>query len=627
MGSEMYIDGRLIGTAQAISGANDSFERISDCAIMWHRHTDAPVTDMCMRFVAYYSCEWSMMPAIQYDGNRCFIKDYYEVRSESKLLNEKHTFPHRTYVKGGIDDITGKPNRVSWMRMSIPAATYSEGSGLNIGMFLPPECMEGAASLYTQDENTVHEVLWPEQDGPLPLYMNGEWIDNFSVDAPAKSDFAAVLVLSADEQPRAGYRHMLSCAWNMYKKDLPLIHTPQELWDLGVDYAKQLYTREDDGFCGFSIGFTWQNGAWKKRNEQKYEIGWCGQNASLANSLLTHAIMTGDAQAEQMGFDVLDSWINATRPNGLIPTHYDDNMYCNGFDKTVDACNLGTAAVQFFESYALSQKLGKPRESYRDMALRICDFACRVMSPDGRIGKSWLESNLEPAVKDGSTGAFLTMALCDAASLTGKSKYMDSAKLSCAYYNRSLSENGYTTAGALDVFTIDKESSIPILKSNMMLYRLTGESCYLRKAEDAAWYLSTWQWHYSRRAPADSIFAQVGYDLYGGTAVSIHGGMDPYALFYVNDLVDLSEYTGNAEWLERAHAIWVHGQQCISDGTLVVDGKLPRPRGSQDESAATAYGEKANATSQWLVAWPTAFRLEELRSILPTWGKWRGREL
>ena len=52
-------------------------------------------------------------------------------------------------------------------------------------------------------------------------------------------------------------------------------------------------------------------GKWlRKRRYNKYEIGWCGQNALLANELLCEAIKhPEDIEARRMGFAVLDSWI------------------------------------------------------------------------------------------------------------------------------------------------------------------------------------------------------------------------------------------------------------------------------------------------------------------------------
>lgn len=61
-------------------------------------------------------------------------------------------------------------------------------------------------------------------------------------------------------------------------------------------------------------------------------------------------------------------------------------------------------------------------------------------------------------------------------------------------------------------------------------------------------------------------------------------------------------------------AIWYNGTQGVSDGTLVVMGKV-RPAGSQDEGFFhTRWADDFNV-SQWLVAWPGAFRLEVMRKI------------
>ena len=225
-------------------------------------------------------------------------------------------------------------------------------------------------------------------------------------------------------------------------------------------------------------------------------------------------------------------------------------------------------------------------------------------------------------MQEGTTGAFLTWALCEYARRTGRGDVLEACERSMRYYARTLTENGYTTAGALDIFTIDKESCMPLLKSALALYELTGKDEYLRHAVDAAYYLSTWQWHYNRPVRPGSLYDAMKFKLFGGTAVSIHGDMDPYALFYVNDLLKLSEITGDVRWTERAAAAWRHGQQCISDGDYVLDGKAPRPRGAQDESSATGgFGWFDDAPSQWLVAWPTAFRLEVMRKWLDESGR------
>lgn len=622
-GTEIYLNGCLAGLAEAAQQAEDTFVMVEDGVVCWKRTVDTPIENMTMRFITSYPSRYQMVPALQYDENNCFyIKDYEDVRNAAlpEEKREKHKTP--TYFIGNRDPETGEPWRFIWHRASIPGATYSEGETLSVGMFLPPDQLDGACSLYTEGEHTVHALLWPEQDSRLKNFSDPE--KHVKKPEP-RCLFQAMLVFSPVSEPRVAWHDLLSAAWKQYYVLKAPSRNYDDLWNLGISYAKLLYTEEEDGFKGFSIGFTWE-GKWVKRKQQKYEIGWCGQNASLANSLLAHAAMTGDTDAKEKGLAVLDSWIAAQKPTGLIPTHYDDNMYTNGFAKTVDACNLGTAAVQFFEAAQRAAALGCQRPQYTEMACRICDFALKVMDENGRIGKSWLESDLSPAVKQGTTGAFLSMALCEGARRTGKASYLEAAKKSCRYYIRELNENGFTTAGALDVFSIDKESSIPLLKGNLMLYSLTGEREFLENAEKAAWYLSTWQWHYTRKYPKGSLLETMGFDTFGGTAVSIHGGMDPFALSYIHEIRDLAELTGNFQWKERANGIWRHGQMCISDGSMVVDGKDPRPVGSQDESVnLTLSAHHENSPSQWLVAWPTAFRLEALRRILPQEGDRKDR--
>lgn len=622
-GTELYLNEQFVGQAEAFAGAKDSFVMVEDGVVCWKRTVKEPIERMTMRFIAPYASGYQMVPALQYDGNNClYIKDYVDVRNAALPEDEREERRAPTYFAGNIDPETQEPWRFIWHRASIPGATYSEGGSLSTGMFLPPDQLDGACSICTKGNSTIHELLWPEQDSRLKDFSEPEK----HIKKPrARREFRAMLVFAPVSEPKTAWHALLGAAWRQYYILKAPSRSYEELWNLGISYAKLLYTEEPDGFKGFSIGLTWK-GKWVRRSEQKYEIGWCGQNASLANSLLAHAAMTGDEEAKAKGLAVLDAWIAATKPTGLIPTHYDDNMYTNGFAKTVDACNLGTAAVQFFEAADRAAALGCERPQYDEMARRICDFALKVMDGDGRIGKSWLESDLSPAVRQGTTGAFLSMALCEGARRTGNTAYLEAARRSCRYYIRELSENGFTTAGALDVFSIDKESGIPLFKGNLMLYSLTGEREFLENAEKAAWYLSTWQWHYTRDYPKGSLLETMRFDTFGGTAVSIHGGMDPFALNYVHEMRDLSELTGNAQWTQRANGIWRHGQMCISDGSMVVDGKDPRPAGSQDESVSlTLSSYHENSPSQWLVAWPTAFRLEALRRILPEEGDRRGR--
>jgi hypothetical protein len=112
------------------------------------------------------------------------------------------------------------------------------------------------------------------------------------------------------------------------------------------------------------------------------------------------------------------------------------------------------------------------------------------------------------------------------------------------------------------------------------------------------------------------MLKQLNYDTFGGTTVSTqHHHLDPYGCAFVNSWLRLAELTGKDIWRQRAQAVWANGTQTISDGSLVIAGKL-RPAGSQGEAFYhTHWGDEPFTANDWLVAWPTAFRLRTLRTL------------
>ncbi len=424
----------------------------------------------------------------------------------------------------------------------------------------------------------------------------------------------AFLTFHAYTEPRTSWRMMLEEAWRMQKRPVRAWYDPERIWELGMAYAKEGLWAEDGDFRGFAIGRKWNGEKWIQARH--YEIGWCGQNASLANSMLADYLNSGNEDSLHRGLAVLDGWTAGGRlPNGMIHCHYDYVLLFKPEEREVqDACNLGTAALNLFEAEQLARRCGVERPIYRETALGICDFVLSVQSPEGRIGKSW-KNDGTPHDPEGTVGCFLVPPLVKAYELTGNEAYLLGAELGYRFYMRELLDNGYTTAGALDTYCVDKESAIPLLKAGLALFRVTGKKTYLEWAEHAAWYLATWQWHHTVGYDAGTGLGSIGYDTFGGTAVSTqHHHIDPFAVAFVEDWLELAALTGNTMWRDRALAVWANATIGISDGSLMVKGKL-RPEGSQGEGYFhTRWGEPFDI-SEWLVAWPTAFRLEVLRRV------------
>jgi hypothetical protein len=541
-----------------------------------------------------------MIPAVSYNGN------LWGRGNEPKGAAENGSW--RTY---------------SFRRTAIPGATYSEGERFAVATWSDtPTGEDGdfSCSLAPEDTHTTHRIIWPEEEWPTVYSDRDRYAEGYRKHVSLKKGDVVTLTLylsvNAVEPDHRAVRHFLRTAWDAAEKPVIPVFDARKLWDLGVRYAAESLWAEEGSFRGFSIGLLPDGEkGWKQRDGGKYEIGWCGQNASLANSLLTDYIKHGNAESLDKGLAALDTWANnCPLPNGLFVTHYDYILDSRG-SGVMDACNLGMAAMNFFEAADLTRAAGVDRPLYERIACGICDFVKADQQPEGTYARGWTPDG-NCFLREGGIGCFLTPPMLEAFRRTGDSSYFASAARAYDYYLQELKTDGYTTAGALDTWCIDRESAAPLLRASLMFYDLTGDPVYVDNAEFVSCYLSTWLWHYQGVYPADDNFTVYRYSTFGATSVSAqHHHLDPYALLWVCDWMRLANLTGDRRWMEKAQAVWRNGCQLVSDGTLEINGRI-RPAGSQNEAyfeSSWAFSESKMRINSWLVAWPGAFRMETLR--------------
>lgn len=612
-------EGITLAKIAGAEGVTDTFTELEEGVWEWTRRTAEPVNRMEMAVEFGYQPSFWMVPAVNYNGNG-FGKS-----------GDAFSFFHEDDEYSGMG-MDGKPWTYGFDRCSVPAAVYSEGNGIggalmadgtdrcSCSMNVAGNTDDGSADTTEAAGgcnaakgcgHAVHTLHWPLTEGPKVLWR--DWQDEYRENMEPRQEFRACLLLQKKEDLKYGYDKLLDFAWRKLAVIPECEWDQEQLWKAEISYAKRLWEKNEDGFCGFNIGMNWKEelNDWGRQKEHKYEIGWCGQNASLANSLLIHYLRYQDQEALDMGAAVLDSWAKYAWNGKVFRTHMDNTSGGTARDVAVDACNLGTAAVQYFNAADLAVKCGLNKPAWLETAVAICDFALEKQEPNGRFAKSWdFSGNVAQA--EGTVGCFLVPALVKAWQVTGEEKYLESAEKAYAYYRQELLQNGYTTAGALDTFCVDKESAMPLLMAGIDLYEMTKKDSYLEDAVRAAWYLSTWQWHYNIPFPEGTLLNELAYKTCGTTAVSTaHHHLDAYALCYCRQLHKLAELTGNDQWEERANAVFNNSTQLISDGTLTVFGKT-RPLGSQDEGMLHTRWGREYSVSQWLVAWPCAFRLQNL---------------
>lgn len=544
-----------------------------------------------------------MIPAVNYNGNN---------------------WGRGKEPKGAKAD--GQWRSVSFRRTPIPGAMYSEGNSYAAATWAEaPKSLKDnfSCSIQPDESQTSHVYLWPEEEMPVTYANRDRFEPGWRQTCPLKKgetvELQIYIHIAPVQEEHKAMRSFLTKAWEMAPKPQIEVFSPEKLWELGIRYAKESLWAEEGPYKGFSIGLVLDGeGKWKQRPGWKYEIGWCGQNASLAISLLRDYQKTGSKESLDKAIATLDTWTKCLLPNGLFVTNYDNILY-NNPGGSIDACNLGTAAVNYFEAFDVAKECGVERPEYERIAYSICDFVVSDQQENGCYAKGWTPDG-KAIYREGTIGCFMVPAMIEAYRRSGNQKYLDSGLKAYKHYLKELKENGFTTAGALDTWCIDKESSISLLRSAVRLHRLTGSAEYIEDAVAVSYYLSTWLWHYDEIYPEGDNFTEYGYHTFGATSVSVqHNHLDPYALYWVPEWMELSELTGDEQWKEKAMAIWRSSSQLVSDGTLQINGHV-RPAGSQNEayfecSWGFSSGDNNKRINDWLVAWPGAFRLETLRRL------------
>lgn len=518
-----------------------------------------------------------------------------------------------------------KPWKFGSHRSGIPGGMYAQNEEASFGMWGEPENPMGFCCFLEETEagGILMNLQFPEEEGPA-IYCARDTYENTVFREPflfSGKEIRLKVMLVLHERERAyDYHFFLDAAWKYLKEKSDPIRTRREAMDLGMEFIRESAFFRQGDFSGFCMGLTWSQGKWIQKRDY-LEIGWVGQNASLAVSLLYQYAIVKDKEALDLGLEILDCWaFRAVLPNGLFRCRFDRILkygkHSEQEEERNDAANLYSVVEEYLEAYRLLKRFGIERERYRELALGICDFMVGVQKPNGKLGKAWYNNGV-CSDTEGTSGCYMARALCIAYRETGDSVYLKAAEKGYRYYYGEFMVYGYTMAGALDTCCVDKESAIPLLGAALCLYEFTSQVSYLEEAVRCGYYLVTWQYHYNVKYPEDTLLGRMHYKTGGGTAVSVqHHHIDCYGLAFYEDFYQLSRITGNPLWQERAEAIWNNSLYNISDGDLIINGQK-RPRGSQDEGfLQTRWHTKRGeyfGVSQWLVVWNTAFRLKILR--------------
>ncbi len=561
----------------------------------WINLTGARVRFRCaLKVRAGFAAEHYVIPCVSYSGNR------WGAGGEPKGLARD-----------------GRPWVFASQRTGIPACTISECAGEALALFAAntPESLDCACSLEGEPGGALTHVIWyPALERPLTYSGRDEygpaWEPELELAPGVHVALEAYIWRGVPYWHNYAAANVQDAALELFQPEPPRVADAAELRAAGIAYARQLLTEFDSGRL-FAIGMSPEGAGFALRRH--FEIGWCGQNALYARMLLSEYARTGDRELYAQAVDVLDTWLRARTPNGLMYVHYEKRL--TG-DAAVDTCNLGYAAAEYARCYRLMRGLGEARSDWLALARGICDFFVEHFSPKCGFGKSWDARTGALLDGGGTIGAYIIMGLVEVWAETGEQRYLDCARRAFEFYARRDLDAFECTAGALDTVCVDKETSGALIIGGMLLYEATGEARYLDDVRRAAYYFCSWMFYYDARYAPDSDFARYGWRTAGGTSVSAqHHHIDGWGAAMSGWLLKLARATGDERWRLRARLLFANSAQCVAlQPNEPVRGRA-RPYGSQNEAflhcrwGQGADGECAGSFNDWLVAWPGAYRL------------------
>lgn len=547
-------------------------------------------------------------------------------------IRVKAVFPYTHYLIPGVSyngngwgngkepkglEREGQPWVFDYRRTTLPGCTISEDTEHYIALMASDKDRDSllcsCSMTADRDGCMIHRLLYPIIERPLTYCSRDKYSESYEtfIHLEEGEEFKAVAFLLSGKPaaPAFAAANVEEMALQLLGRPFPFAYPMREVQTLALSHAKHLLSQYR-GRQLFHIGMSPENGSFVKRDG--FAFGWCGQNGMYARLCIQKGLQEGKRELVEIGRSNLDAWAgDAVAGTGLIVTEYEDLEKESSV--IVDTCNQGFAVAELLKAYRLLKAASMEAEAYRKAAEGVADFFVEHYSSEYGFGKAWDVHTGVCADPNGTIGAYLIPGLVDLYEETGRQRYLDCAKKACRlYFVRDLARF-ICTAGALDTYCTDKETSGPMLIGALRLYELERSDEWLDIAKKAGWYFCSWMMHYDTISEPGSDFNIAAYHTLGGTTVSAqHHHIDPWGALIVPSLLSLYRITGEMNWKRRARLIWANAIQNIAPAEGKMFHGMWRHPGAQNGGYCQCrWGVEKGAgeINDWLVAWPQAFCL------------------
>ncbi len=513
-------------------------------------------------------------------------------------------------------EVDGQPWIFSSDRIGIPGCSIAELGERCVGIFAGNDenSLNSSASLFVREGNTVQRIYFSHVEYPTVFvlkYVYDPAIINFiAFEQGEEKTFVCYSYNKAKNGEKFAYYGILDFLNMSYVRMLDEKFKAKDCADYTFEFIHSLLEEKEFGILS-NMGFLPdENGVFQFRKEYRYEIGWCGQNGTIAEMHIRKYMETGEKSYLDIGKRMLDTWLLRQHDSGIISASYDPD-----FDdkEKIDTCNEGWCLIKLIVCCELLKSLGENVERYENAARGVAGHYINYF-PNGGFPQISNPKG-EIVTNEGCAGAMLMLGYIFAYKYFGAESYLARAVSAFDFYYGTYLSNSIAAGGALDTYCIDKESAGPVLRSAIMLYELTKDEKYLAYAKNTAYYLMTWTYYHDVPFPKGSDCERMGVRTTGGTSVSTaHHHLDVWGVYYAPDMMKLYEFTGNEAFLEQAKLLWLFTLQYMSDGKLTLHG-MTRGAGAENEAVLhcnwnwSADGKKGEL-NDWLVSWVATFKLD-----------------
>ncbi len=347
------------------------------------------------------------------------------------------------------------------------------------------------------------------------------------------------------------YKYFFELRKSVMSDKRPEFMYTKELWDLMEGYFN------DKNWSGeyYSVG----------ANTSIWASGWCGGGMS------TYPLLKcGNETSKQRAAKTIDYLAKQQAESGFYYTKvnngeiFDDRWKDEGIEHMHLIRRSADVLYFLFKEF----EIVSPKKEWIESAKKCADAFVKLFCTYGKLGQFVNVKTGEMLVgASTNSAAIVSGALAKAAKFFKNEKYMEIAKKTLEQNFDVFLKTGITSGGPGEVLGApDSESAFGLLESCITLYETDKDEKWLRYAETAAHYCSSWVVTYSYKFPEGTEFERLKINTVGSVFANVQNKHSAPGICTLSgdSLFKLYKYTQNSEYLELIKDIAYFIPQCVS---------------------------------------------------------------